>query len=108
MNHFPPDYDNFSVDDFVIDPLFKEWVLYCDPNHNEFWTDWKNENPTKAPLIEEARKVVLDIEKSKFELKPKELYKVWGAIQADIKPKALLLSPLAATTPKATPPIHST
>ena len=89
MHYLPSEYDNFSIDDFVMDPFFKEWVLYDDPVHDEFWADWKKENPSKVPTIEEARNLVLAIEKSKFELKPKELFQVWDAIQAEIKPKEL-------------------
>lgn len=90
MNHLPTDYDNFSIDDFVMDPFFKEWVLYPDPIQNEFWTDWKNNNPTKVAIIKEAREVVLGLEKSKFEMKPLEMLSVWSSIQADIKPEALV------------------
>ncbi len=90
MNYLPTDYDNFSIDDFVMDPFFKEWVLYSDPVQNEFWTDWKNTNPSKVEIIKEAREVVLGLEKSKFEMKPLEMLSVWSSIQAEIKPEPLV------------------
>lgn len=89
MNHLSSEYDNFFTNDFVMDPFFKEWVLYGDSTHEEFWKAWKKANPTKVPMIEEARKLVLDLDKSKFEMKPRELFDVWSAIQADIKPTAV-------------------
>ncbi|MEB2784355.1 FecR family protein [Algoriphagus persicinus] len=91
MNHQPTDYDNFSLDDFVMDPFFKEWVLYADPVHSEFWLDWKDANPSKVKLVEEAEAILLSIENSKLEMRPAELRSVWEVIQADIKqpPKSL-------------------
>lgn len=85
MNHQPADYDNFSIDDFVNDPFFREWVVYSYPEHNEFWMDWKDANPSKSHMLEEARSLVLGLEKSKFEIDSTELMAVWDAIQADIK-----------------------
>ncbi|WP_339867263.1 FecR domain-containing protein [uncultured Algoriphagus sp.] len=85
MNHQPSDYSNFSIDDFVIDPFFKEWVLYSDPIHDEFWMDWKDSNPSKVALIDEAKRLVLSLEHAKLEMKPSEMLSVWGAIQSEIK-----------------------
>ncbi|REG83112.1 FecR family protein [Algoriphagus antarcticus] len=91
MNHQPTDYDNFIRDDFVTDPFFKEWVLYSDPNHDEFWMGWKDENPSKVSMVEDARAMILSLEKSKLEMNSDELLSVWDAIQGDITqpPKSL-------------------
>ncbi|WP_192085788.1 FecR family protein [Algoriphagus sp. Y33] len=93
MNHQPTDYDNFSTDDFVMDPFFKEWVLFSDPVHEEFWTIWKDANPSKIKLLEEAKRLVLTLEKSKFEMNSDELHAVWDAVQADIKNPRRILKP---------------
>ncbi|MEB2776011.1 FecR domain-containing protein [Algoriphagus sp. D3-2-R+10] len=85
MKYQPTDYDNFSLDDFVTDPFFREWVLYSDPVHNEFWMDWKDAHPSKVKLVEEAKTMILSLEKLKLEMKPAELRSVWDAIQSDIK-----------------------
>ncbi|WP_057938714.1 FecR family protein [Algoriphagus resistens] len=85
MDNQPADYDNFSLDDFVIDPFFREWVLFSEIIHEEFWSDWKKANPSKINLVEEARDMVLNLEKSKMEMSPEELLSVWDTIQTDIK-----------------------
>lgn len=85
MNHQFNDYDNFSKDDFVMDPFFKEWVLFSDPVLDEFWMDWKEANPSKLKLLKEAEELVLHLEKSKFEMNPNELISVWDSIQKEIK-----------------------
>lgn len=91
MNHQPSDYDNYTIDDFVMDPFFKEWVLYSDPIHDEFWMDWKETNPSKVNRVEEARALVLSIERSKLQMSSDELISVWDSIQSNIKqpPKSL-------------------
>lgn len=85
MNNHPNDYTNFSIDDFVTDPFFKEWVLNTDPAHDRFWEKWQESNPTKINLLEEAKVFVLALEKSKQEMKPSELISVWETIQSEIK-----------------------
>lgn len=85
MNNHPNNYKNFSIDDFVTDPFFKEWVLYSDPAHEEFWRKWKQSNPSKIKLIEDAKALVLALEKSKKDMKPSELISVWETIQTEIK-----------------------
>ncbi|TXE11009.1 FecR family protein [Algoriphagus aquimarinus] len=91
MNHQPSDYDNYTIDDFVMDPFFKEWVLYSDPIHDEFWMEWKESNPSKVNRVDEARALVLSLERSKLQMSSDELISVWDSIQSNIKlpPKSL-------------------
>ena len=91
VNHLPTDYENFTINDFVMDPFFKEWVLYSDPIHDEFWMGWKDANPSKIKALEEARAIILSLENSKQEMDSDEMRSVWEAIQADIKqpPKSI-------------------
>lgn len=91
MNQQPSNYDNYTIDDFVMDPFFKEWVLYSDPIHDEFWMDWKEANPAKVNRVEEARALVLSLERSKHQMSSDELISVWDTIQSNITqpPKSL-------------------
>lgn len=91
MNHQPSDYDNYTIDDFVMDLFFKEWVLYSDPIHDEFWMEWKESNPSKVNRVDEARALVLSLERSKLQMSSDELISVWDSIQSNIKlpPKSL-------------------
>lgn len=93
MNHLPTDYDNFSTEDFVLDPFFKEWVLYSDPAHDEFWMEWVDNNPAKLKMLEDARAIVLKLEKSKFEMNPNELRSVWNSVQTNIYPPPKSVEP---------------
>ena len=53
------DYRDYLVEDFVIDPCFKEWVLHRKGAHNAFWELWIAQNPHKYDEIKEARQVIL-------------------------------------------------
>lgn len=52
-------YRDYLVEDFVIDPSFKEWVLQYKNAHNAFWAIWIAQNPDKYNEIKEARQIVL-------------------------------------------------
>jgi transmembrane sensor len=51
-------YSEFTSEDFIMDELFKKWVLRPDPASNEFWEKWLSENPDKKKDIEEARQFI--------------------------------------------------
>ncbi|SFU18020.1 ferric-dicitrate binding protein FerR, regulates iron transport through sigma-19 [Algoriphagus locisalis] len=91
MNYHHPDYSDFSIEDYLVDPFFKEWVLYSTPEHDEFWMRWIKAHPEKSALLEEARSLVLSLENSKEEMSPEELKDVWSLIQEDVNmpPKSL-------------------
>lgn len=86
MNPQATDYNSFSLDDFVTDIFFKEWILYSEPVHNEFWIAWRNANPAKVKVLDQAREVILSLEKTRIEMNSDELLSVWNAVQMDIKP----------------------
>lgn len=93
MNHQPNNYENYSLDDFVIDPYFKEWVLFSSPIHDEFWNNWKDDNLSKVEIVEEARELILRLERLKLEMNSDESRSVWNAIQENIKqPETSIIS----------------
>ncbi|MEM9859549.1 MAG: FecR domain-containing protein [Bacteroidota bacterium] len=48
-------YTEFSLEDFINDQKFREWVLHPDPESNYFWEKWILKNPDKEEEINEAR-----------------------------------------------------
>jgi len=52
-------YTQYLVEDFVLDPSFKEWVLHSKSAHNAFWELWIAQNLHKYDEIKEARQIVL-------------------------------------------------
>ncbi len=52
-------YAQYKVEDFVLDPGFKAWVLKYQNAHNVFWELWVAAHPEKYEEIKEARKIIL-------------------------------------------------
>ncbi len=85
-------YSDFTLQDFVTDPYFKEWVLQDDPEHAYFWERWMRENSEKSPILTEARDLVLFLESTQEEMDVDEFRELWEDIQLDIrKPHGLNL-----------------
>ncbi|MBN7815465.1 FecR family protein [Algoriphagus pacificus] len=82
MNYPKSNYSEFSVEDFIMDPFFKEWVIQSSPEADEFWIHWKEENPSKVEILEDAKKAVLALEKSQFTLKEEEFKEIWKGINS--------------------------
>jgi ferric-dicitrate binding protein FerR (iron transport regulator) len=52
-------YNHFSAEDFVKDEYFQKWVTSPDESINIFWQSWLKENPEKAEVVAEARRIIL-------------------------------------------------
>ncbi|MGD1890961.1 MAG: FecR family protein [Cyclobacteriaceae bacterium] len=55
------DYSQFSVEEFVADLSFVQWVKGEDEKLNTFWADWVKNHPEKSAQVEEARELVIMI-----------------------------------------------
>ncbi|MET1056283.1 MAG: FecR domain-containing protein [Pedobacter sp.] len=51
------DYLKFGVEDFLCDNSFLEYCLETNPEAVKFWKEWLNENPGKAPEVNNAREI---------------------------------------------------
>ncbi|MBE7171887.1 MAG: FecR domain-containing protein [Williamsia sp.] len=47
-----------TVEDFVFNKSFQEWVLNNDPYSTRFWLNWISYNPDKTPLVNYSRAIV--------------------------------------------------
>ncbi|MEO6705975.1 MAG: FecR domain-containing protein [Ginsengibacter sp.] len=54
-------YKKFTVTDFICDEYFQNWIIRSDEQTNDFWNNWMQSNPGKNDIIEQARKVLLNI-----------------------------------------------
>lgn len=77
-------YTNYSVEDFVLDSNFYQWVTHPDPKSDAFWEVWQYQNPDKIPLLKEARGIILDLQALKLadgRMADDRVKAVWSAIQ---------------------------
>lgn len=51
-------YTNYTVEEFVKDDYFQQWVLEPDLMSEAYWQDWKSQHPDRTADIEEARQLV--------------------------------------------------
>lgn len=68
------DYSNFSVENFITDENFQEWVKYPTTENKLFWEKWLRNNPHKKEEIQKARLIILSMDFRKTNQKdiPKE------------------------------------
>lgn len=66
-----------SPADLAVDHAFIQWVKH--PNHesNAFWNKWLQENPDKATILEEARRLVLLLSQEEDQDDDRELDLIW-------------------------------
>lgn len=57
-----PDYSSFSLEEFVRDPFFQQWVVQPKPTHLAFWTQWMSEHPEQQETVDQARAIVTTLE----------------------------------------------
>lgn len=61
-------YRDFSVDDFLQDEFFNQWVKNASKEDCEIWEDWLLNNPEKIKVIDKAKQLILA-----FKNEPKKL-----------------------------------
>lgn len=52
-------YNKYRIEDFVLDPCFKQWVLNKFHPLNVYWILWMRNHPEKLEDIKEARMILL-------------------------------------------------
>lgn len=68
-----PDYTTYTIDDFVLDDRFRQWVLKNTPADQAFWNEWLRVNPEKWDLVLAARQFVSLMQQAQEELSDEEL-----------------------------------
>lgn len=54
-------YLDYSINDFVWDEDFREWVLSPTETTNAFWNAWISSHPESREDIEAAREIILSL-----------------------------------------------
>jgi ferric-dicitrate binding protein FerR (iron transport regulator) len=48
-----------DIEEFVMDPKFRNWVLRPDPELNHYWEQWQESNPDKKEIVDQARALIM-------------------------------------------------
>lgn len=54
-------YDDYHLEDFIIDATFIDWVLNPMSLHHKFWEVWVAQHPERSKEVEEAREFIRSI-----------------------------------------------
>lgn len=88
-------YADYTVQDFVSDKYFREWVINPGKESNDFWEDWMIKNPSRTKLVLNARQILLNMafEEHKLDLQEVLISSLSEAFNIDIERKddALIL-----------------
>ena len=69
-------YSDFSIDDFVWDDYFRQWILSPDKDNTLFWNNWINAHPDMAEKVERARAILLFMQIEEPEISDEEINKI--------------------------------
>ena len=66
-------YLDYTVEDFVLDKDFRDWVIKPDKESNLFWQSWLEKYPEKQEIVRQAVEVILHLPLSKYEITEEEI-----------------------------------
>jgi transmembrane sensor len=78
-------YTKYTVEDFVLDQNFYQWVTHPDAKSDAFWEVWQYQNPDKVAILQEARNIILELhtlKKGNDMLPEDRVHALWSAIQS--------------------------
>ena len=78
-------YTNYTVQDFVADKYFREWVFQPNKESDAFWNGWMIENASKAKLVLSARRILLNLAFEEYVLPDAEVEELWSQIELQIE-----------------------
>ena len=83
------DISNYTTEDFVLDPSFREWVLYPNTEVNLYWQKILVKNPSKYKEAEEAREIIAHLATKEHQwLTDTEFRELWEEIDVDLSEDA--------------------
>ncbi|SFT52360.1 ferric-dicitrate binding protein FerR, regulates iron transport through sigma-19 [Algoriphagus locisalis] len=80
---------NFSVEDFVLDTAFREWILSPTAKRNLQWEEYIVRNPQSIEHIRIARQIVLNMPSKEFMLNERQVDSLWEKIDKNLDFKDL-------------------
>jgi len=70
----------YTVEDFMLDPEFRSWVLSPDEETKAYWETFLEKNPEKYADMELARKTLLNLSRNVSEISENRIEDIWSTI----------------------------
>ena len=74
-------FNRYQISDFLDNADFRDWVLTPNSELEAYWLEWIKDHPEAYSVIEQARKVLLDLEAERKEVSQKKREKLWNRIE---------------------------
>jgi transmembrane sensor len=75
----------YSVEDFILDPDFRNWILQNDRQTGVYWEDFLRRHPEKVSDIKQARQLLIHLSKKKTSLSCTSKEVLWMAISEQME-----------------------
>lgn len=76
---------DYTVEDFVLDPEFRKWVLTSDEAAKIYWERYLKNNPSKYKEIKLATKLVLNISRESHPIDAQRIESTWENINKAVE-----------------------
>ena len=83
-------YSSYTVEDFVTDESFIQWVKNPTEESNAFWNAWLSQNPHKESIISEARQIVQMLSFRETHAPEGKFLEIWEKISDSADRKVLV------------------
>ncbi|MFC4874395.1 FecR family protein [Negadavirga shengliensis] len=93
------DISEYKVEDFVLDPDFKKWVLNPDRETNIIWEKCLEDYPEKVDQVKVAREILINLNVKTRKLQTADKEGLWRAISGKLEEEAPGVGPAAKTVP---------
>lgn len=97
------DYSQYTVEDFVLDKKFRQWVLSSDTESSLFWHHWLQRYPEKRGVLQEARAIILKMPQINYGWNEQREEVLWQSISHETQQT----QNAHKNTPSRTIPIHA-
>lgn len=74
-------YSEYTVEDFIEDPLFIKWVLSPNSEQNLYWENWLLDHPDKLEDVRRSREIILAFQYKNYPRDENRKRKTWEAIE---------------------------
>lgn len=85
-----------SVEDFLTDESFRDWVKKPTPERNAYWNAWMDSNREKADLVKQAQKTIRSLTFEQYYPDTASKERIFGKILQETRPRRRYL-PLIGT-----------
>ncbi|WP_268034350.1 FecR family protein [Algoriphagus sp. PAP.12] len=76
---------NYTVEDFVLDPEFRDWIFKNNPEARAYWESFLQKHPEKIKEIELARKILIHLPHEKKQISETVKNDLWEGISQKIE-----------------------